>query len=99
MRGILLARSEGVCRVSGLFADFFRSIFNSFYVDSEVEWDSCACLVSHTYRDTSCGLALKPMVHVFPRLESIGSFVFDALREGLAKAKEQQQTRKMGSAQ
>jgi len=32
----------------------------------------------------------------FLELESIGSFVFDALREGLAKAKEQQQTRKMG---
>jgi len=32
----------------------------------------------------------------FVELESIGSFVFDALREGIAKAKEQQQTRKMG---
>jgi len=32
----------------------------------------------------------------FIELESMGSFIFDALRQGVAKAKQQQQTRKMG---
>jgi len=34
--------------------------------------------------------------HRFLELENMGSFVFDALSEGLAKAKERQQMRKMG---